>query len=1069
MNSTILVEIFVIMNFTVYRSSAGSGKTYTLVREYLKISIADPGGFRSVLAVTFTNKAANEMKERVITYLKEISDFESNSGKASIKNMLPQLEAELKLPKVEIAVRAQTVLKNILHNYSDFAISTIDSFMHKIIRTFAYDLHLAQDFDVEMDTDELMSKAVDIMISEVGNDAALTKTLVNFIQTKTDDERSWHIEGDLMQMAKRLTTEDAQVYLEKLRKLTLADFESVTKEIRKSIAAFENRVQSLTKSATDKINEAGIPDSAFYQGRSGIHIYFRNLTNKKFDKIKPNSYVVKTIEEDKWYGGKATLSEKNAIDSVKDSLTDVYWKIQSEIDSEYKEYVLLNEVWKNLYPLAVLSEIEKVLNEYKKSNKIIHISEFNKLIAGIVSEQPVPFIYERVGEKYRHFLIDEFQDTSVLQWHNMLPLVENSLADANFNMVVGDGKQAIYRWRSGEVEQFARLPEIYKKPDTDIYRQREEALKRNYKPEVLRSNYRSKTEIVQFNNDFFGVISGLIGDELKSIYDDAAQESDSENRGGMVQIEILKKDENELVSIEDINLERTLEIVEELLADRFRLKDIAVLCRTNVEANMIATFLLQHDYNVVSSESLLIKNSPDVQFLTGLMKYLNDSADNIAKAGILNYLSINGKLQGNLHNNLNIVNTKEADGDKDLFNQEESFEDVMRRFGFSSTTLKKLPLYDMVEEIVRIFDLADKADVYVQFFLDTVLNFTTRDNSGISGFLEWWEKKKDSMSVVVPEGINAVRVMTIHKSKGLEFPVVIYPFAKSKVKKAKDKLWVDISGSKPEGLDVALVNTGQTLEDTDFAELYAEEMNKSFLDLVNLVYVVMTRPSERLYILTELPPKKKEKTDSIPKFIHYYLVTKGIWNEEQTVYTFGDRVLKQEIEDESGDNVLELNTMISGSWRERMLLSLKAPEHWDVAAPESGTKYGTLIHKILSKIKTESDLETVLNDLEHEGIVEGVEVDEIIDKIRGFISKPSIAEYFKPGLNVKTETETLLSDGKTIRPDRLILEEDRATVIDFKTGKPAESHKKQIRMYEEKIRELGYEKVSGVLLYLNEE
>ncbi len=1057
------------MNFTVYRSSAGSGKTYTLVREYLKISIADPDGFRSILAVTFTNKAANEMKERVITYLKEISGFENNSGKASVKNMLPQLRKDLGLPDEEIALRAERVLRNILHNYSDFAVSTIDSFMHRIIRTFAYDLHIAQDFNVEMDADELISKAVDILISEVGNNAALTKMLVNFIRTKTDDERNWHIEGDLMQMANRLTTEDAQLYLEKLRKLTLADFEEITKEIRAAIAAFENRVVALAKSALEKIDEAGIPGTSFFYGNNGIFGYFGRAANNRMDMLSPNKNVIKTIEEDKWHAGKATPYDRNAIDSIKDFLTDVYKQLQSEIDSNYKDYVLLNEIWKNLYPLALLSEIEKVLDEYKKSNKIIHISEFNKLIAGIVSEQPVPFIYERVGEKYRHFLIDEFQDTSLLQWHNMLPLVENSLAGSNFNMIVGDGKQAIYRWRSGEVEQFARLPEIYKKPDTEIYRQREEALKRNYKPEVLKVNYRSKAEIVRFNNDFFTVISSLIGDGLSSIYDDVSQEFESGNSGGMVQIELLRKDEDGLVSIEEMNLKRTLEIVKELLEDGFRLKDIAVLCRTNIEANKIAAFLLENNYNVVSSESLLIKNSPSVQFLMDLIKYLTDSSDNIAKAGILHFLSVDGKLKTGLHNNLNIVNSEEKAGEKDLFNQEETFADVMKRFDFSPNTLKKLPLYDMVEEMIRKFNLAGKADVYVQFFLDAVLNFTTKDNSGISGFLEWWEKKKDGMSVVVPEGINAVRVMTIHKSKGLEFPVVIFPFAKSKVKKAKDKLWVDISGNKPVGLDVALVNTGQVIENTVFADLYTEEMNKSLLDLINLIYVVMTRPSERLYILTEMPPKKKGNTDSIPKIIHYYLMNKGLWEEDKTLYTFGERRVKTVIEDEAGENILAFDTMISTPWRKRMLLSLKAPEYWDAASPETAAKYGTLIHTILSKIKAGSDLEDVLNDLEEDGVIAGFETDEIKNKILEFLSRPDVGKYFKPGLNVKTEAEILLPDGKTIRPDRLIIEENSVTVIDFKTGQPAESHKKQIEMYSEKIRELGYNKVSGVLLYLNED
>ncbi len=1056
------------MSFTVYKSSAGSGKTYTLVREYLKIAIAAPDGFRRILAVTFTNKAANEMKERVIVYLREIAEFEENSDKASVKNMLPQLEKELGLPKKEIADRAETVLKKILHNYSDFAISTIDSFMHKIIRTFAYDLHLAQDFDVEMDTDELMSKVVDILISEVGNDEALTKILINFVSSRADDEKNWHIESDLMVMAKGLVKEDAQLYVERLRKLTLTDFEDITKKVRGDISAFENRIVTSAKSAVEKIDRAGIPSSAFYQGRSGINVYFGNLANKRFDKLHPNSYVLKTVEEDKWYGGKATFSEKSAIDSVKGFLTDVFLKLQKEIEENYERYVLLHEIWKNLYPLAVLSEIEKILDEYKRNNKIIHISEFNKLIAGIVAEQPVPFIYERVGEKYRNFLIDEFQDTSILQWHNMLPLVENSLSNANFNMVVGDGKQAIYRWRSGEVEQFARLPEIYKRPDTDVYRQREDALKRNYNPQVLKANYRSRAEIVKFNNEFFEVIAELIAENLRPIYDNAAQEFNPSNKGGFVSVEFLKKSDDDDKTLAELNIERTLEIVAELIDDGYGLEDIAILCRKNKEANLLAINLIDAGYNVVSSESLLIKNSPDVRFLVDILQFLNDGDNNIAKAGILHYLYLAGKLPGTLHSNLNVINVKAGDGEKDLFNQEESFAEVLQKIGFNPKTLKKQTLYDSVEDIIRRFGIRSRADVYVRFFLDMVLEFETKNSSGIPGFLEWWDKKKNSMSVVVPEGIDAVRVMTVHKSKGLEFPVVIFPFAKSGVKSAKKKLWVDISKEKISNLEVAILNTGTSLENTGFADQYREEMDKSFLDLVNIVYVVMTRPSERLYVLTEMPPKNKEKTDSIPKFFHYFLSEKGLWQDEQTKYEFGERVLKKTDEEKPEEQLPELNLSISNPWHNRVLLSLKASEHWDTEDKLQSREYGTLIHSVLSKIKVAGDIEDVLIRLETDGIIGENEISEIGGKIVSFIGKPSVAGYFAEGLDVKTEPEILLSDGRVIRPDRLIFDGDMVTVIDFKTGKPSEKHKRQVENYKEKMRELGFEKVFGVLLYLNE-
>ncbi|RLD50077.1 MAG: hypothetical protein DRJ05_20100, partial [Bacteroidetes bacterium] len=491
------------MSFSVYKSSAGSGKTYTLVREYLKIILLSPRNFRSVLAITFTNKAANEMKQRILSSLQDISDFENKSDTIAVRFMLPELIRETGLDEKQIALNAKKSLQLILHNYSDFGVSTIDSFVHKIIKTFAHDMHLPLNFEVDMDTDELITKVVDILISNVGTDKVLTDVLVNFTRYKTEGDKSWHIERDLAEISKEILTDDGQVHIEKLRELTLSDFSEIRKKLESSIRSFEKKIIDLAKKASELINGQGLDAKAFYQGARGIYNYFENLANGKMDKLEPNNYVKKTIDEDKWVSGKASLSDISSIDSIKAELEIVFQQLGLLLEKEYPVYMVRNEVLKNLYPLALLNEIEKVLEEYKEDNEIVHISEFNKRIAEIVLKEPVPFIYERMGERYKHFMLDEFQDTSVLQWLNLLPLLENSLASDNFNMLVGDGKQAIYRWRGGEVEQFSRLPKIINKDNDPLLNEREQSLERSYKPEFLSSNFRSKAEIVQFNNDFF--------------------------------------------------------------------------------------------------------------------------------------------------------------------------------------------------------------------------------------------------------------------------------------------------------------------------------------------------------------------------------------------------------------------------------------------------------------------------------------------------------------------------------------------------------------------------------------
>ena len=444
-------------NFIVYKSSAGSGKTFTLVKEYLTLVLVQPSLFRHVLAITFTNKAANEMKQRILSSLIEMAECEKFEDSNAVKFLLPVIIEETGLTKETIQKNSKKVLELILHNYSDFGVSTIDSFVHKIIRSFAFDLHLPLNFEVELQTDELLSKVIDLLLNQVGSNENLTKLMVEFVQTRAEDDKNWNIEKDLFEVSKSLLKEDSQVFIEKLNELSIDDFLKINRDMIKSVRQFEKTLSKFGKEAIQIIESRGVPVEAFYYGKRGIVTYFNRFASKNFENIFPNNYILKTIEEDKWFSGKATDHDKDDINEIKDSLIQIYTQIIGFVDGQYEKYITYSEIIKNLYPVAILSTIEKLMTEYKSENNIVLISEFNKRISEVVLAEPVPFVYERVGEKYQHFLVDEFQDTSILQWQNLLPLIDNSLASANKNLVVGDGKQAIYRWRNGEVEQFARL------------------------------------------------------------------------------------------------------------------------------------------------------------------------------------------------------------------------------------------------------------------------------------------------------------------------------------------------------------------------------------------------------------------------------------------------------------------------------------------------------------------------------------------------------------------------------------------------------------------------------------
>ncbi|MDZ7741255.1 MAG: UvrD-helicase domain-containing protein [Bacteroidota bacterium] len=1055
------------MSLTVYKSSAGSGKTFTLVREYLKLVIADPSSFRHILGVTFTNKAANEMKQRVIDYLDMLAEHDKHKGKFPLNILLPDLTAASALSEAEVADRARKVLGSILHNYSEFAIGTIDSFVHRIVRTFAHDLFLPMNFEVELDEDELVSRAVDLLISTIGTDEKLTAILVDFTLAKVEQEKNWHIDKDLRSFAKSLLKEGSQLHVDRLKNLTRDDFIRINDQLKKTIIVFENEVVKSAKEALEIIKNAGLNAVDFYQSTKGIYPYFARIASANFSALDPNSYVLKTIEEDKWISGKCGETEAASINNIKGELTWIYRDLQQKIQSGRKLYEFSKILYNRIYPMAVLNEISAWMDEIRRSDNILHISEFNKRIAEVVLNEPVPFVYERLGEKFRYFLIDEFQDTSVLQWQNMLPLLENSLANNNFNLLVGDGKQAIYRWRNGNVEQFANLPAITGSDENPILKSRETILRQHFQEDVLEWNYRSAKDIVEFNNEFFDAASELIEEPWKKIYRDHRQIAGKEDKRGYVNICLFDKDDP--LGFHDFNLERIMWILDDLKAGNFSLQDTAVICRSNKEANRVAEFLLEKDIPVVSSESLLLGNSAQLNFVVGFIRYLQDPADKINTAHLLAFLQLREKSAIN-SKILFALNSKA--GPKDLFDTAGSpgmkLKEAMEEMGFrfSAAYLKSLSIYDLCEEIIRIFSFNHHASPFIQFFLDAVFDFTRKKNPAYDAFLDWWEEKKNDLSIVLPENMNAVRILTIHKAKGLEFPAVIYPFANNLLKASMGELWVELQTPMMNKLDTAYLKMSSGLLNTDYSQIYEEEMKRSLLDLVNLLYVVMTRPTDRLYIISEKPPKNSSSV-SIQTIIDHFLISKALKDDSKEEYEFGLKAEKSS-ERKSGEKTEQIHELISADWRERLLLSTRAPDYWDTENMNSAAEYGKLVHQVFAEINSVNDLDDTINSFVLHGMIDEQEADSLRKSIVALINDPLLAPCFAPGVRHYAEKEILLPGGEAYRPDRVVFFENETVLIDYKTGGRERSHEKQIRQYASLLAEMGYKNVKCRLVYVND-
>jgi len=1052
--------------FAVYNSSAGSGKTYTLVKEYLKIALKtkDSNQYRNILAITFTNKAAAEMKERVINALQALSGIEKLEGTPKFLqlDLLKPIQAGgLGIDENEIAFRSKNVLRSILHNYNDFGISTIDKFTHKIIRTFAHDLHLPLNFEIEIDETEVLSKCIDMIISEVGVNKKITKLLVEYTNKKANDEESWQIEKDLFKFSKNLLKDDGELYLEKVRKLNIDDFDNIKKQINIQLKQFEEELKQLAGTALALIEKEGIEEKSFSRG------FYPNYWKKilKYAEVMdskscpPTETVVKTIAGEKnWYAAKVDSNQKQLIDANQTKFIALYDTSRTYIDRFESNYRVNKLLIKNLYNLAVLNEVEKAILEFKKDNNVLNISDFNKKIAEIVSSEPIPFIYERLGEKYDHYLIDEFQDTSIVQWHNLVPLVDNSLAKGKFNMVVGDAKQAIYRFRGGEVEQIINLPLIYKHDNNPLLIEREDALKRNHVAENLTNNFRSKAEVVDFNNQFFQSVAVTLSEKYQVLYKDLEQAFNPENNGGGVSVEFLPAENKE--ELEGITFNRINEVIAQNKKDGYSLSDICVLTRSNKDGAAIASYLVENGINVISSESLLIDNSEKVRLILNVLSYLSHPLDKNFQVKILSYLIDNQFKDDDLYTAF----AHEKTNPLEAFLENKNLE-------LDSTNITNFSLYELIEYLIKHFNLDKDVDVYLQFFLNKIHEYAARKDNSILNFLEWWELKKSKFSIVVPEGVEAVRIMSIHKSKGLEFPVVIFPFANGKVKMGEDYFWTE--DIETESLDVAILPISSAIKKTDFSSVHSDELNKSKLDLINVLYVALTRPKDRLFILSDYKEDKKKggkaisENGSVSDYLYTFCEDKSANKIDDNHYVFGhfntiEVKKEQEIINE------EFKSIVYNNWRDRISIHLQVPEVWDVEDPKTFGAYGTLLHKILSQINYTSDLEKVLKSNLNKGIISEEDFPKIKDELTALLKNEDINYFFTDFDDLKNEESILLPNGDWYQPDRVIVKDNKTIIVDYKTGDKKKTHIQQVEHYKILLSEMGYQNLETYLLYTKE-
>ncbi len=1022
----------------IYRSSAGSGKTFTLTQEYLKLAMASPQAYQRILAVTFTNKATDEMKGRILDILRRLAAGERTE-------MTNALMTALRLDESELQQRAKGVLGEILHHYGRFSIVTIDSFFHQVIRSFAREMGLQGTFTIDLDVDRVLQEVIDQMLADVGleDQQTIRQWLTQFAEERVEDGKSWDFRADITSLAAQTLKDVYKLQSEEVLKLSAEKdfFTSFLDRLRLSQQSFENKCRKFCLQALDLMQPYGGVDGYKSKGNGPAGLFKKVLggsyevTDRRREAATdPTSWLTKAQEKDAGFSH-----------HVREEVMPIYQAMIEHIDKDLIMYQSLKEVQRYFYTFGILSEINKKLQQYRQDNDVMLIADLPDFLRLIIDESDTPYIYEKVGSFFDHYLIDEFQDTSAFQWTNFRPLVKDAADADKRNLVVGDSKQSIYRWRGGDWHLLEKeIGEVAGESRTESRQ--------------LDTNWRSSEAIVQFNNGFFrdmkDAIEQYFGEEAPTfesqirsvlqLYQAVEQKPAKKDGQGHVRFEFLETDEN----WEQLALARTIALVEKAQENGYHLRDIAILTRTQGQGKRIADGFMAHKqspaakadckYDVVSSEALYLYSSHAVKMLISLLTWLNHEKNSIALAEWLyEYRRF-------------VRNEPISDGQ--LFAAIDDWKQwVPSTFLRRKEYLKTLPIYELVEVLIRIFGL-DKIKseyTYLQGFQDAILDFSKTQRGDIPVFLNWWENVRKKRAIQIADENDAVKVMTIHKAKGLEFPIVIIPFLDWRLDHdtlQEEILWLPPADHPAvKRLPVVPLKYSGKLKGTFWAEDYIHERASALIDNINLLYVALTRASSALHVFGKYQPAGRKMSD-VGMFCHYRLRQLQGWESEEHLFESGSLPPGKSKATDSMEYGLSRYT--SESWRGKVSLQMKGSEALSDQDWESQQR-GTMLHAQLAEV---ADIES-----------HGTSGDDII----AIITHPEVRYFFEATQEVMREVPILLPGGKYYRIDRLVRKDDIWHVIDFKTGKAKPEDERQVSQYMEVLKEMGYENLAGKIIYTN--
>ena len=1062
---------------TVYRASAGAGKTHKLTGEYLTLLFTGPGAFRRILAVTFTNKATDEMKTRIVDELYNLA-----SGRKS--DYVELLKSAYSLTEIQVRKQAAQILIDILHDYSAFNISTIDRFFQQTMRAFTREIGLQGGYGIEMDQELVLTTAIDNLLSDLEKPESkdLLGWLLRFAEDKIESGGEWNLRKDIMALSREVFKESYKAFSEAVGrdiedKKALEDYKN---ELYGIIRSVEATAKELGERGLAILNKYGLKVTDFKGGsRSPLTLLDRLVQGEM--KEPSATFIGLADNLDGCFTKTVSLGTRQIIGcAFEDGLNDCIKGIIS-LFGNLTAYNTAREIVRYYYTLGILTDVSRQIAAYREEKNVMLIADTTELLSKVIEGSDAPFIYEKTGTHVDHYMIDEFQDTSGMQWNNFRPLIEESLAHSRDNLIVGDVKQSIYRFRNSD------------------WKLLDEQVQADFSPEVvheetLKDNWRSCRNIVEFNNALFTTLPGVLQavynealsvsslseeqraaffTKIMSAYDKSFQQVPPPfmQKDGHVRIEFLSGD-NEKDWKEEA-LGRLPGVLEKLQDNGYALKDIAILVRTNQEGAQVADTLLaykeehpsnRYNYDIISDEALFVSGSTAVRFMVSLLRYLKNPEDRTnEQIALYSYQVLKG------------------------------------RFGVETPAfppevvsvlqiLSRQSLYEITEGLFRLFadDFPENEQVFVQAFLDMVSEYTQKESADLNRFLKWWDETGCRKTIATPDRQNAIRILTVHKSKGLGFKVVIIPFGDWEIDHKPTKpviLWCHPE-EKPFRLHLVPVRYGQSLGKTIFAGDYFKERLHAFIDNLNTLYVAFTRSKDELIVFSPRPKKMKDATGEVEKIS---TLTDALWAGLRTDMPDtreGEKLILLPAAFDTGTGVFELGDWWHPVAKEEngdiqeigmaRLSSISPDDRLQLRLHGKGyffdnarRKHGALMHEVLSRIRTRKDIPQSVERYHQEGVIDKEEAIALVARLEELLNLPEAASWYDGTARVLNEVDILFGKGLSKRPDRVMITGNRVVVVDYKFGEHADQrYHSQVRNYLKLIRQMGYDEVEGFLWYV---